>query len=637
MKNAILILLIMNLLPTVAIEYHVDVKIGSDSNIGTKKLPFKSIRAAVAVAYPCDTITVHEGVYRERINPLRGGNSDKDRILYRAADYEEVHIKGSEIITNWVNVENSLWKVVIDNKFFGNYNPYKEIIYGDWFIDEGRIHHTGEVYINGKSLFEVENYEKVKNPVAFEKSCNKEASLYTWYCESNDSSTTIYANFKELDPTKNLVEINVRETCFYPKETGKNFITVRGFRMSQAATQWAPPTAEQIGLIGTNWSKGWIIENNIISDSKCSGITLGKDRKSGQNEWTKKPDKPGDVHQNDVIKKLLEYSGWNKENIGSHLVRKNTIFNCEQAGICGAYGGIFSIVQDNDIYDIWVKRQFWGHEIAGIKMHAPIDVLIEGNRLFNTRIGIWLDWETQGTRISGNLCYNNFETDLLIEMNHGPFVVDNNVLLSKVSLMNWSQGGAYINNLFAGLLELHKIYTRTAPYHKAHSTSIEGIKWISGGDDKYYNNFFIGMTAEEQNNINVSKKRKGRCGLVEYNHSELPIFSSGNIYTNGAKPSSSDENFYISNNDTFFYIENRDNQVYLNVNFDNEILDNKRKYIKGYQLKKTLTSNLPYENWDETPLVIDRDYFNKKRAAKSVTGPFNITICDTTLKIWPKK
>ena len=38
--------------------------------------------------------------------------------------------------------------------------------------------------------------------------------------------------------------------------------------------------AEQVGLIGTHWSKGWIIEHNIISDSKCSGLTLGKDRQT---------------------------------------------------------------------------------------------------------------------------------------------------------------------------------------------------------------------------------------------------------------------------------------------------------------------------------------------------------------------
>ena len=46
--------------------------------------------------------------------------------------------------------------------------------------------------------------------------------------------------------------------------------------MMHAATPWAPPTAEQIGLIGTHWSKGWIIENNDISYSTCVGIALGK-------------------------------------------------------------------------------------------------------------------------------------------------------------------------------------------------------------------------------------------------------------------------------------------------------------------------------------------------------------------------
>ena len=35
-------------------------------------------------------ITVHQGVYRERINPPRGGKSDEKRIVYRAAPGETV-------------------------------------------------------------------------------------------------------------------------------------------------------------------------------------------------------------------------------------------------------------------------------------------------------------------------------------------------------------------------------------------------------------------------------------------------------------------------------------------------------------------------------------------------------------------
>ena len=89
-------------------------------------------------------------------------------------------------------------------------------------------------------------------------------------------NTTIWAQFKGVNPNEQLVEINVRQTVFYPEKTGINYITVRGFTMEDAATPWAPPTAEQIGLIGTHWSKGWIIENNVISHSICSGIALGK-------------------------------------------------------------------------------------------------------------------------------------------------------------------------------------------------------------------------------------------------------------------------------------------------------------------------------------------------------------------------
>ena len=102
--------------------------------------------------------------------------------------------------------------------------------------------------------------------------------------------------------------------------------------MRQAATPWAPPTAEQIGLIGTHWSKGWIIENNRISHSICSGIALGK----YGDEWDNQSHNSATGYV-DTIDRALK-TGWSKENIGSHLVRGNTISHCEQAGIVGSLG-----------------------------------------------------------------------------------------------------------------------------------------------------------------------------------------------------------------------------------------------------------------------------------------------------------
>ena len=48
-------------------------KNGNDDNDGTKNKPFRSIQAAANIAYPGDIITVFEGIYRERIDPPRGG------------------------------------------------------------------------------------------------------------------------------------------------------------------------------------------------------------------------------------------------------------------------------------------------------------------------------------------------------------------------------------------------------------------------------------------------------------------------------------------------------------------------------------------------------------------------------------
>jgi len=50
-------------------EYHVS-KAGLDTNPGSDSRPFNTISAAAQIAQPGDVVTVHEGVYREYVNPL---------------------------------------------------------------------------------------------------------------------------------------------------------------------------------------------------------------------------------------------------------------------------------------------------------------------------------------------------------------------------------------------------------------------------------------------------------------------------------------------------------------------------------------------------------------------------------------
>ena len=633
LKFELLIILVLMISVVSAKKYHVSVK-GNDKNDGTASKPFKTINFAAQLAQPGDVITVHSGTYREWINPARGGESDSKRIVYRAAPGEVVNIKGSEVLQGWKKEKDGVWKITVPNSFFGDYNSCKDLVHGDWCDNFGK-NHTADLFLNGKSLYEMENIDKVRNSVPYVKCKDLVGSTYTWFCEVDDTNTTIWANFQKADPKKDLVEISTRRTCFYPDKPGINYLTFQGFHVSQAATQWGAPTAEQVGMISTNWNKCWIIENNVISDSKCSGITLGKERSTGQNVWSSdigNVNNDGNIHYIEVLFKVLRY-GWSKENIGSHIVRNNTIFNCEQTGICGSMGAAFSTIEGNNIFNIHQKNQIGGAEIGGIKFHAAIDAVIVGNRIHdNLSFGCWFDWMTQGTRISKNLCYNNAWMDIYFEVNHGPFLVDNNILLSSTGIGTQSEGGAYIHNLIAGQLVMLPELGRFTPYHLPHSTAVAGLCTILSGDDRYYNNIFLGL-GNEINKADIHNN----YGLVGYNNAKLPVWISGNVYYNRALPYKNETDFVQDANfkPDFTITEEGDN-VFLSLSTDANGIDPKTQFVTTELLGKAKIPKEAFENPDGTPLKIDTDYLGKKRSELNPSvGPFeNQGRSIVKLKVW---
>jgi predicted GH43/DUF377 family glycosyl hydrolase len=604
-------------------EVHVS-KAGNDTNIGTLESPLLTIQAAARMAHPGDTITVHEGVYREQINPVRGGESEKRRIVYRAAPGEKVEIKGSEMIASWVRFSGTVWKATIPNGLFGNYHPYKDLIRGDWFVDKGRIHHTGEVYLNGKSLWEMELLEKVLDPKSVADSWDPMGSTYTWYCESDAENTYIYANFQGTDPNEELVEINVRPSCFYPDSTGINFISVQGFYMSQAATQWAPPTAEQIGLIGTNWSKGWIIEDNVIRNSKCAGITLGKYGDEFDN--TSANSAEGYI---ETVRRALN-QGWDKANIGSHMIRNNTIYECGQVGICGSLGGVFSTIENNNIYNIWTKRLFTGPETAGIKIHASIDMLIKGNRVVNTGRGIWLDWMAQGARVSSNLCYQNDLQDFYAEVNHGPYLVDNNLFLSLCSVWDMSQGGAYVHNLMAGKLNMSP-HSRVTPFQESHSTQIAGYHELLAGDYRFINNLFVRGCNVNKGQADPEFEIRKQYGLEEFglsafNGSTLPARAEGNVYLNGASTFKDEVNPLELAYNPGVQLEETDEGIFLSLTMAKDISGMKNQLVTTELLGSATISGQSFVNPDDSPVSIHTDFLGNLRKRRNPSpGPFKLS------------
>lgn len=629
-------------------EYHVAVT-GCDFEDGTKDHPFRTISKAALLAMPGDRVIVHEGEYREWVKPAQGGTSSVSRITYEAAEGERVVIKGSEQITCWEPVEGSVWKAVLPNSFFGTYNPYKEVLGGDWFIyPNDNSLHTGDVYLNGKSFYEAKSLEEVKNPVIRTEGVNPpwtrhpepilhpEDTMYQWYAETDQETTVIYANFQDVNPNEELTEINVRKCCFYPEKTGLNYITVRGFEMAQAACPWTPPTADQPGLLGTNWSKGWIIESNKIHDAKCSGISIGKEASTGHNLCTRTHRKPGYQYQMEAVFRARQI-GWSKETIGSHVIRNNEIYDCGQNGIVGHMGCVFSEITHNHIYNIAVKHEYFGYEIGGIKLHAAIDVQIHHNNIHNCTLGTWLDWQAQGTRVSKNLYYAN-DRDLMVEVTHGPYLVDNNIFASDYNFDNIAQGGAYLHNLCCGTMRREDVLDRSTPYHFPHTTEVAGTTVVYSGDDRIYQNVFLGgaVTYTEQSlhgtegydgHTNSLEEyisdviSRGNGDLEQFKHVKQPVYIRGNAYLKGAKPYGREENTHVSDMDPAVRIVETDGKTYLELNVEKEMLEIPTEIYNSEKLGMPRITEAAYENPDGTPIVFDTDYLDQSRNGQPAAGP----------------
>lgn len=642
--------------------YHVS-KVGKDSNSGTQAAPFLTIQQAADVLQPGDKVIVHGGEYREWVRPRNGGLHENCRITYEAAEGETVIIKGSERIQGWQRYQDTVWSVGIPNALFGKYNPYAVLIEGDWLVSPHRVPVcTGEVYLNGKSFYEAESLGDVLHPQKRvvsahetwanyeERVLNPEQSIYQWWSQVKEECTVIYANFHGADPNKELVEVNVRKACFFPEKTGLNYITVRGFEMAQAATMWAPPTANQTGLLGTGWSKGWIIENNRIHDGKCSGISLGKEASTGDNDFTKWGRKPGYQYQMEAVFRAKK-QGWSKETIGTHIVRNNVIYDCGQNGIVGHMGGAFSEIYDNEIYNISVKREFYGHELGGIKLHAAIDTQIIHNYIHHCSLGIWLDWQAQGTRVSSNIFDKN-NRDFMIEVTHGPYVVDNNIFTAQFAMVNAAQGGAYLHNLCGGFISSYPVLDRATPYHYPHSTDLLGTAPVYGGDDRWYHNIFLGgdsvrehygteqydghTTSMEEYIADV--RALGWGDVEQYQKVKQPVYIHGNLYLAGAGGFALEQDSLHVEDNPHISIETLGREVYLHIHMPEEAFAMNGKVITSADLNMARIPEQRFENPDGTEMVIDRDMLGKERADKALPGPLqNLTPGENCVLVWERK
>ena len=638
---------------------------------GSKERPFRRINDAAKSARPGDEVVVAPGIYREYVNPVYAG-TEEARITYRSEKPLGAVITGAELLTGWKKVRGTTWTARVNNGIFGAYNPYKEVVCGDWYFSPV-IRHTGSVYLNDLAMYECSSLEECEAGKPDPHAWTQEEANYLWYTEQDGDETVLYANFHGKDPNKQKVEISVRRNCFMPDKTGVGYITVSGFLITKAATTWAPPAAYQDGMIGPHWSRGWIIEDCEVSNSRCCGISLGKylDPENDMYFFHKKVKSPTQMERDAVCRG--QYHGWLKEKVGGHIIRRCNVHHCEQTGIVGRMGGVFSTIEDCHIHHICNSQQLGGAETAGIKLHAAIDVTIRRNHIHHCIMGVWLDWEAQGARISQNLMHDNcrpegreqargamFSTDIFIEVGHGPTLIDNNVLMSPVSITIPSEGIACVHNMILGGFSLinsgvdsvvnGQREPRYTPYHIRHRTEVAGFMTILHGDDRIYNNLFIQAypiqdkerkpTDAEYQTVGTApfdifptyeewfapfvpgaKPDMGALANVHFGH--LPVWVDGNAYFNGAtvckheKHKLSDKRSKVT-----IALEEKDGKYSLKTNVYAKLKDFKDGIICTETLGKAFEPEQRFENPDGTDIVFDRDYFGGHRGTETIPGPF---------------
>lgn len=625
-KSSLLVLIFLALfsLNSSATEYFVSKK-GRDSNSGSSKSPFLTISAAAKVAKPGDIITVRAGVYRETVDPLRGGNSEQDRIVYRAAAGEKVTIKGSEQIKSWVK-DGNIWKAQLSNASFKDYNPYEKTLgwVSENWLKGGNWTHCGDVYLNGEAFYEKQTKEEVE----------KEAN--SWYCEVDNVAnvTRIWANFGSANPNKELAEVNYRECIIYPSNQDVNFITISGFSVMHAATAWGPPTSYQSGAIGTNGGHHWIVENCEIVNSKTNGFSMGVPR-SRLNGAARGAGQQAAGNQRPAAGQQPARSAFTQDinTMGHHILRNNIFRRCGQSAIVGNGYNSGSIIVGNYIGETSYRNEFYGSEPSAIKFHNACDLVIEGNYVDKTNkvMGLWMDSGNQNIRVSRNI----FEVQIYGEMNLGPILVDNNILTGKYA--NRASGATTIANnllILEGFGYTHDPYRRSG-WSKPHTKERVGNELCFIRDERWYNNVFVSMgmdslTVSQPGNADIGRTPTNvpRPPAIQLNVDPL-VTNYGcnvdfNLYLKGAqKHPTYDSHSIVSDFDPQVSMKEENGDLIVTIVMNDEASKIECPLITTDFLGVYEPTKLKMENNDGSPISVNIDILNKPRNSQNPgVGPF---------------
>jgi hypothetical protein len=394
----------------------------SDSNPGSPELPFLTINKAAQVLQPGERVIIMAGVYRERVDPLRGGTGPDNVISYEAAPGEAVIVKGSRVVkTGWEPSTGfkldipagsrgsvKIYARRLDDLDFQGYNPF-----GMASIMQDRVYlmpkpeelwrhlkRRGLVFVDGRRLEQVELYQGL---------ARKDGAFW---CEHD--GLRIHVRLPgDADPAGHEMELAIQEQVFAPRARGLGYIRVKGITFEHAANGFPVP---QRGLVSLSRGHHWIVEDCVIREA--NGVALD----IGAQDWDMEP----------------------PAVIGHAIVRRNHI---DEAGVCGIAGMAVAdtLIESNLIEHVGYQDVELAWETGGIKLHSTRNCLLLRNVIRHTvhAEAIWLDYENVNTRVTGNVMGDTLETlrgGVYLEASHDSNMIDNNIIWKATE---GAGGGSY--------------------------------------------------------------------------------------------------------------------------------------------------------------------------------------------------
>ena len=378
---------------------------------------------------------IAEGVYREWVNPARGGSGPDKMISYEAAPGAKVVIKGSALLDKgWKPSDRGAgrggtttaapraWQIDIGGFLRGAYDPFAMVnVPGDRFWMNYKVismspyfRRRGMVFVDGKPLEQVDSYNDLFGSTGRAANNYEDIQWHPLFDEiggaggtfwADQRGNTIYVRLPNDDaPEKHMIEATVQEQVFAPADRGVGYIRVKGISFQHGSDPFPMP---QSGMVATNGGNHWIIEDNTIEWANAICLAIGNGLGGGA-------------------------AAAPSQASGSHLVRNNTIRYCGIGGIEGLPSGRFGIIEKNLVE--WVGWQDaereW--EAGGIKLHTSRDGIIRNNVIRHMRhaAGLWLDVAAVNNRMTGNIIADVISVSgaIHIEGTHEQHQIDNNVI-----------------------------------------------------------------------------------------------------------------------------------------------------------------------------------------------------------------